>query len=102
MKLIKELSEMIAEEVEGAECYAKKALMFKEDRPDLAKTFFTLANEELGHVNMLHAAVVKMIEEYRSEHGEPPAGMLAVYDYLHEKQIANVAKVRGMLSEYKM
>ena len=102
MKLIKELCEMIAEEVEGAECYAKKALMFKEERPELAKTFFTLSNEELGHVNLLHASVVKMIEEYRSEHGEPPAGMLAVYDYLHEKQIANVAKVRGMLSEYKM
>ena len=101
MKLIKELSEMIEDEVEGAECYAKKALMFKDDDPDLAKLFYTLAGEELEHVKMLHGAVVSLIDEYREEHGEPPVGMLAVYDYLHEKQIKKVAEVRMMLSDYK-
>ena len=100
MKIIKELSEMIEEEIEGAECYAKKALMYKEDRPSLSKTFYQLANEELGHVDSLHSQVVVLIREYRDENGEPPEGMMAVYDYLHEKQIEQVAGVKAMLSKY--
>lgn len=101
MKIIKELSEMIIDEVDGAKDYAKKAMMFKEDDPDLSKTFYTLANEELEHVKMLHNAVVNKIEAYREETGDPPPSMMAVYEYLHEKQIENVAEVRGMLSEYR-
>ena len=100
MKLIKKISEMIMDEAEGAECYARKALMWKDERPALAKMFHQLANEELGHVNMLHNAVVTLIEEYRAQEGEPPAAMMAVYDYLHEKQIKEVAEVRAMLAEY--
>ena len=101
MKIIKKISEMIMDEAEGAECYAKKALMYKDERPALAKMFYNLANEELGHVNILHNAVVELIEEYRSKEGEPPEGMKAVYDYLHEKQIEEVAEVRTMLAEYR-
>ena len=100
MKLIKRISEMIIDEVEGAECYAEKALMLKDENPTLAKTFHQLANDELGHVNTLHNAVVVLIEEYRAEEGEPPASMMAVYEYLHEKQIKEVAKVRAMLASY--
>ena len=100
MKTIKKISEMIMDEVEGAECYAEKALMFKDEKPTLAKTFHQLANDELGHVQTLHNAVVNLIEEYRAEEGEPPASMMAVYEYLHHKQIKMVAKVRAMLAEY--
>ena len=101
MKIIKKISEMIMDEAEGAECYAKKALMYKDERPDIAKMFYNLANEELGHVNVLHNAVVELIEEYRKENGEPPEAMKAVYDYLHEKQIEEVAEVKSMLAEYR-
>ena len=101
MKIIKKISEMVMDEAEGAECYAKKALMYKDERPELAKMFYQLANEELEHVNMLHKAVVDLITEYREKQGEPPAEMQAVYDYLHEKQIDKVAEVKSMLAEYK-
>ena len=101
MKIIKELSEMIMDEAEGAECYAKKALKYKDERPAIAKMFYNLANEELGHVTVLHNAVVEMIEEYRAKEGEPPEAMKAVYDYLHEKQIEEVAEVKSMLAEYR-
>lgn len=101
MKIIKKISEMIMDEAEGAECYAKKALMYKEERPAIAKMFYNLANEELGHVNVLHNAVVELIEEYRAKEGEPPEAMKAVYDYLHEKQIEEVAEVKSMLAEYR-
>lgn len=101
MKLIKKLSEMIIDEVQGAEEYAKEANLLKDEKPEIAKMFFNLANEELGHVNTLHIAVTSLINEYRAEHGEPPEGMLAVYNYLHEKQIEEVAEVNAMLSQFR-
>lgn len=101
MKLIQMLSEMIEEEVEGACEYAKEALKHKEDDPMLAKTFYDIAGVELQHVTMLHEQVARIIEQHRREHGEPPAAMLAVYNYLHEKQIEKVAKVKHLLAMYR-
>ena len=102
MRIIKKLTEMIMDEAEGAECYAKKALMYKEERPTLGKMFYNLANDELGHVDILHNAVVSLIREVRDRDGEPPEGMVEVYEYLHEQQIEAVAEVKAMLSKYQM
>ena len=44
----------------------------------------------------LHTAVADIIEQYRKEKGEPPADMLAVYNYLHKKQIEQAAEVKAM------
>lgn len=101
MKLIQELSEMIEEEVEGARNYAKEAVKHKDDDPMLAKTFYDIAGVELQHVSMLHEQVTRIIEQHRKEHGEPPAAMLTVYNYLHEKQIENVNKVKHFLAMYR-
>lgn len=97
MKIIEKLSEMIDEEIDDAMKYAKCAHMHEDD-PELARTFKMLANEELNHMNMLHTQVVRIIRTYREEHGEPPANMMAVYEYLHRKQIDKVAGVRALLA----
>lgn len=101
MRLIKELTEMIEEEIEGAENYVKEAIKLKHEHPSLAKTLYDISNQEMTHIDMLHAEVVKLIEEHRRTHGEPPAPMMAIYEYLHEKHIDKVNKIRLLQTEYK-
>ena len=101
MKLIKKLSEMIEDELEGAEEYAKCAIKYKEENPLLAKTFYDISMDEMRHVTLFHGEVVRAIEQYRKEHGEPPAAMQAVYDYLHGKQIEEANEVKNYQMQYK-
>ena len=94
MKIIEKLSDCIEEEIGDSEKYARKALEYKDDFPETAKLFYTLSLEELEHVNKLHNAVVALIDNYRKSEGEPPKEMMAVYDYLHKKQIDRVSEVK--------
>ena len=52
-------------------------------------------------MQILHGEVVKMIEQYRREHGEPPESMMAIYEWEHTKQIDNAAEVKAMQAMYK-
>ena len=55
----------------------------------------------MRHVDLLHAEVVKLIEEYRKKSGDPPASMLAVYEYLHEKHIKEANEVKMYQAQYR-
>ena len=101
VKIIEKLSEKISEEIHDAKCYAKMAIENREEYPELAQTLYDLSVEEMGHMSRLHAAVVNIIEKYRQEKGEPPAAMMAVYDYLHKKQIEMAAEVKTLQSMFK-
>lgn len=99
-ELIKHISEMIEDEIEGAEDYALGAVKYKMEYPTLSKVFYDITSDELRHIGMLHGEVVKLIEQHRKEHGDPPAAMLAVYDYLHEKQIKAVNEIKMLQQQY--
>ena len=101
MKIIMKLVELIDDELCGAKEYIKLAMHNREEHPGLADTFADLADAEMGHVSKLHDEVVKLIEEVRERDGEPPSGMLAVYDYEHKKQISKASKSKQMISEYR-
>lgn len=54
----------------------------------------------MKHMNLLHNMVVKLIENYRKTEGVPPAAMMAVYDYLHNKYIEEAKEVKVMQQMY--
>ena len=101
MKLIKTLTNQIDEELEGAEGYISMAIAQREHNPSLSKVLYEISLEEMHHVDMLHAEVVKLIEDYRRAKGEPPEAMMSVYEYLHEKHIKLAARIKVMQADYK-
>jgi hypothetical protein len=94
MKLIRDLEELIDDEIHDIKKYAKMASEVKHDNPSLAQILFTISTQEDGHQAALHGEVVKIIEEYRKTHGDPPTAMMAVYDYLHKRSIDKLAEAR--------
>ena len=100
MKIIEKLSDMIEEEIADAKKYAKCALKYKDENPALARVFDELSRQEYNHMTILHNEVVKLIEEHRRDNGEPPVGMLAIYNHLHEKHIEEAVDVRRMQDMY--
>ena len=101
MKVIEKLSDKISDEIQDAKCYAKMALEEREPHRSLADTLYTISNEEMRHMQMLHGEVARLIAEYRQAKGDPPADMLAVYEYLHRQHIDAAAEVRTLQAMYK-
>ena len=100
MKIIKELSEMIEDELDGAEKYAKSALCYKTDHPALANVFYEISTQEMRHVNMLHEEVVKVIKSHRESHGDPPPAMAAIYEWEHNRQIEKTKEIKMLQAQY--
>ena len=101
MKLIEMLENRIDEEIHDAKFYAKKAVELKEENPSLAQVLFTISTQEEQHQASLHTEVVKIINEYKRTKGEPPAAMLAVYDFMHKRHIENMAEARRYQEMYR-
>ena len=101
MKIIKILSKKIEEEICDAKSYVKIALEYREEYPEMARTIYNISLQEMEHMNLLHNEVTDLIKKYREQNGEPPADMMAIYNYLHEEQIEKAAEVKTMQSMYK-
>ena len=100
MKIIKCIAEKIKEEIKDAEAYIDMAIAWKKDEPEAAEVFAELSAEELGHMERLHKIVTELIEEYRNTHGEPTAGMMELYDYMHKQDIENTMRVKVKTAMY--
>lgn len=100
MQEIIDLFEKISEEIEGARMYAKCALHFKDIESDRAATYLEMSKQELGHVDRLHAMVVRIIKKYKATGAEVPKEMQVLYDWQHAKMIECVAKVRDLHAMY--
>lgn len=102
MQLIADMVDEIMEEYDGAEKYAKKAIQFQEERPQLAGKYAAMAKQELEHGDKLHSEIVTIIQDYRAKNGKPPEAMMKVYDWEHKKMIDHVARIKAMLAMMKM
>lgn len=101
MKIIKDLEEMIEDEIHDIKKYAKMAAELKDEHPSLAQVLYNISTQEAAHQSMLHTEVVKIIEDHRKAHGDPPVAMMAVYDYLHKKHIEKMAEAKRYQEEYR-
>lgn len=101
MKIIETLSNKIEEEVCDAKSYVTMAMEVKEEYPELSRTLYNISTQEMEHMNLLHGEVTQIIRRYRETQGEPPADMMAVYDYLHKKQIEKSLEVKTLQAMYK-
>ena len=101
MKIIEKISDRISEEIGDAKTYATMALEIRDDYPEMARVLYTISLQEMEHMRMLHEGVTNLIIKYRQEKGEPPENMMAVYNYLHEKQIEKAAEAKIIQGMYK-
>jgi hypothetical protein len=101
VKIIVQLVEMIDDELCGAKKYIKMARREMNDHPHLANRFAELAEAEMDHVKALHEEATRIIEEYRKQVGDPPADMLAIYNFMHDKQIDKASKIHQMIAEFR-
>lgn len=101
MKIIAELSDMIENEIDQADCYVDSALDIHVEYPDVANDYISMAQGNLDRISLLHNRVAKLIEIERKTNGEPPESMLKVYEYLHKKHINKVAEIRRVINEMR-
>lgn len=101
MKEIKNLFEKISDEVEGAEEYAKEAMRWHNVDPEKGAVYLEMSKQELGHIDRLHAMIVKEIKKFKDSGGEVPKGMDEIYEWQHEKMIENVTGIKNLQSLYK-
>ena len=101
MKIIKELEELIEDEIHDVKKYAKMAAEVKDEYPGLAQTLFSISTQEETHQAALHAEVVKIIQEHRKTKGEPPAAMMAVYEFIHNRHVEKIAEAKRYQDLYK-
>ena len=74
--------------------------MYKDEFPIAAKALYTKSTMLMDSIKPLHDAVVSLIEGYRKDKGEPPAPMLAIYNYMHERHISKAAAIKNLQDMY--
>ena len=94
MVLIKYLCDRIESEIHDACSYIDEAMRYKSEKPETAEVLYQLSIGEMEDMETLHDEVVRLIEEYRKEHGEPPEKMKWRYEFLHERQVADATRVK--------
>lgn len=98
VRAIADLVELIKDELDGAERYAKLGVKAKDTDAQLSKVYSDLANEELKHVTSLHGQVARLIKEKNASGVETPAAMQMVWDWEHDKLVDHEARVKAMLT----
>lgn len=100
MEIIKCVSEDIEATMDLAEENIKKAIVIKDEYPAVAKSYYTKSITLMESIKPQHDAVVTLIDNYRKEKGEPPAPMMAIYNYLHSRHMSQAAAIKTLQDMY--
>lgn len=96
MKAIKELVDMIDEELCGAKLYAEKYVELKVAGSDWSAKFKSLAEDELRHADYIHQYATEKITELENVY-VAPQNMKDIWKHEHKKYVENAAWIRTML-----
>ena len=97
MRHIKELTDKIKEELEGAKEYAEKYVEAKAKGDAIeADRRKEMTHDELKHASWIHEKAVKEIEELSKTHTPPPE-MLERWKREHKEYVEKAAWIRQML-----
>ena len=66
MDVVRALSDMIEDEIEDSEKYLTHAIERKDDMPELARLFYALSEEEMGHMHRLFDEMTGIVTRYRA------------------------------------
>lgn len=100
MKIIKHMTENIECILDMAETNIMKAIEYKDEFPIASKAFYNESVILMDSIKIQHDAVVSIIETFRKEKGEPPAPMMAIYNYMHEREIKKAASIKNLQDMY--
>lgn len=101
MMVIRNLVEQMNEELEDAKKYAHCALKYRTSKKALSDTYLSLGKEELTHFTRLHDQVSQIIEDARQKGNQPPASMMELYNYEHDKAMDCYAEIRVLIESIK-
>lgn len=101
MKIIMCLTDKIQEELEDADAYIELAMKWRAEDRDVGDLFYDLSTEEMGHVNKLHNEVADQIRVYKEENGDPPKGMMELYDHMHKQHMEKAMTIKIKQKMYK-
>ena len=101
MVIIRNICHDIKEKVYDADKDIRKAIELKHDYPKLAEYYNEFSVERMDEDLELHSEVVKIIEEYRKQKGEPNDTMKNLWDFEHKMIIEQTENVKILQEYYK-
>lgn len=101
MQIIQDISEDIDKKLHCSKRYIKTAIKYKGINDPVANVYYQLSVNEMNDVNKLHEVVVNIIDTYKKENGEPHVEMLAIYNFIHEREIDKTKHIKLMWEMYK-
>ena len=101
MRLIATLARQIEDEVDGALEYAKDAITYKLDRPELASKYHKMSVVEFEHSEALHEEVAKAIEEAEKSGIKYPQSMKDSWESKHRELKAKAENAKVFIGMWK-
>lgn len=106
MKLIKQISNDIAENISEAREKMRTAYELKAESPEAAAWYRDMAQAHIGFNGKGHEVCKKLIESYKAseEYKRNPAfadGMLGAWNAIHDDLISKTAEVKAMVDGFK-